>query len=460
MADDRIGPRREGGDAGGADAGGPGRSAAAPGGPGAPDAPGGPGTEERTLRELMQRAVAEIEPDPSGLQRIRTAVPRRRAARRGALTGAAALALALAIALPALHDPDHLGLSGGPGSPTARGGTAADHDDDGAGPGTVGGHGPAPHPGAGGTATGGTPSGSASASPSPWTSPTSAVPGTTEPVTSSSAGSDGGPLVPLCIRGDLGRGASQVGAPDGAGRIYGYFMVVNISARACRLGGPGSVAVTEAAGTDPARIRVTDHVAGDPATGLPAPGPTSAAGGAGGAAVDGQGLLLTPRAGYRVDFGWVPDAAGCPLSAGSSPSATPGVAGPPVAGDPGIAGGGGDTGGTGTSSSVRSGGPGSGPAAMAPAGGPSAEPTAGGGAASASPTAAPTAAPSPTATAATGAPSTPPSAVTIAHTPAPGSPSAATATLLGVCSGTVYRTGPQPLPPPPAATPSASPSGG
>ncbi|MFC5890129.1 hypothetical protein RMN57_18840 [Kitasatospora sp. CM 4170] len=403
----------------------------------------------------MQRAVAEIEPDPSGLQRIRTAVPRRRVARRGALTGAAALALALAIALPALHDPDHLGLSGGPGSPTARGGTAADHDDDGAGPGTVGGHGPTPHSGVSGTATGGAPSGSASASPSPWASPTNAVSGATAPVASPSAGSDDGPLVPLCTRGDLGRGASQVGAADGAGRIYGYFMVVNVSGRPCRLGGPGSVTVTETAGTDPARIRVTDHVAGDPATGLPAPGPTSAAGDGGGAAVDGQGLLLVSRAGYRVDFGWVPDSAGCPASAGSSPSATPGAAGRPVAGNPGMAGG---AGGAGTSSSVRSGTLGSGPAAMAPAGGPSAGPTAGG-AGSASPTAGPTTAPSPTATA-TGAPSAPPSAVTIAHTPAPGSPSAATATLLGACAGTVYRTGPQPLPPPAAATPSASPSGG
>ncbi|MCG6494454.1 hypothetical protein [Kitasatospora sp. A2-31] len=460
MADDRIGPWRAAGDAGGAGgahAGGPGTAAGAPGGPGAPA--GGPGTEERTLRELMQRAVAEIEPDPSGLQRIRTAVPRRRAARRGALTGAAALALALAIALPALHDPDHLGLSGGPGSPTAHGGTAADHDDDGAGPGTAGGHGSSPHPGVSGTGTVGIPSGSASASPSPWASTTDAVPGATAPVTPSGAGSDGGPLVPLCIRGDLGRGASQVGAADGAGRIYGYFTVVNVSGRACRLGGPGSVTVTETAGTDPARIRVTDHVAGDPASGLPAPGPTSAAGDGGGAAVDGQGLLLVPRAGYRVDFGWVPDAAGCPSSAGASPSASPGVAGRSVAGNPGLAGGGADAGSAGTSSSARSGGPGSGSAAMAPAGGPSAGPTAGGGAGSGSPTARPTTVASPTATA-TAAPSTPPAAVTIAHTPAPGSPSAATATLLGACSGTVYRTGPQPLPPPTAATPSASPSGG
>ncbi|MEV7024984.1 hypothetical protein AB0O00_22945, partial [Kitasatospora sp. NPDC093558] len=63
-------------------------------------------TDELAVRDLMHRAVAGIQPAPGSLPRIRTAVPRRRAARRGALTGAVALAAAVAIGLPALHSAD------------------------------------------------------------------------------------------------------------------------------------------------------------------------------------------------------------------------------------------------------------------------------------------------------------------------------------------------------------------
>ncbi|MEU6231549.1 hypothetical protein [Kitasatospora sp. NPDC047058] len=426
MADDRRGPEH----------GGPGGSRPGREGGGGKDGLSG---EELLLRELMQRAVAELQPDPAGLHRIRRAVPRRRAAVRGAWTGAAALALAVAIALPALHDPEHLGLSGGPGSPTAHGGTASTADDDG-----TSGTDPhdaeqSPHPGPGATGGSGSPSGPAGSSPSPGASTLNTGPGSSAPaVVPSTAGGDG-TLVPLCSRTDLGQGASRVGSADGDGRIYGYFTVVNTSAHACRLGGPGSVAVIGATGTDTGRIRVADHTTGDPATGLPAPAAASATDTA------GQGLLLAPRAGYRVDFGWVPDAAGCPAGSGARPSSTAGqgnLAGPgPV----------------GTAGAAQAAGPG-GSAGAAPAAAPSAAAT-GAPPASASPTAGPTGAPSPTATPSTG-PSTPAATATLAHTPAPGSPSVATAVLPGACAGTVYRTAPQLLPAPSAPTASAAASEG
>ncbi|WP_406201818.1 hypothetical protein OH807_22605 [Kitasatospora sp. NBC_01560] len=407
---------------------------------GAPGPGDGLNTEELFVRELMQRAVAEVQPDPAGLHRIRRAVPRRRAAVRGAWTGAAALAVAVAIALPALHDDDHLGLSGGPGSPTAQGGAVPTATDGGPAGTDPAGADQAPHPDPSGT-VGGSPSGSPDALPSPGASTVQPGPGSSAPATAPGAGEDGTPVT-LCTRGDLGQGAAHVGTADADGRIYGYFTVLNTSVRACRLGGPGAIAVTAATGTDLGRIRVTDHTVGDQATGLPAAGGATAAPG------DGQTLLLAPRAGYRVDFGWVPDTAGCPAAGGATPGATAGP-GAALAG----AGGGATPGGQITGQGATGG--------AAPAAGSSAAATAAP-PASASPTTGPTGAPSPTATPTAG-PSTPPPTITLTHTPAPGSPAAARAVIPGACSGTVYRTAPQPLSAPSATsapTPSASPSAG
>ncbi|MEV0534690.1 hypothetical protein [Kitasatospora sp. NPDC050463] len=406
-------------------------------------------TDEQLVRVLLQRAVAEVQPDPAGLHRIRRAVPRRRAARRGAWTGAAALAVAVAIALPALHDGDHLGLSGGPGTPGAHGATpSATPEGSAAGSDVVGPNRP-PYPDVSAATGTGSPSGSVSAPPHPAASSasTGGVPST--PVAASSTGGGDDPPVPLCLRRDLGQGASRVGAADGEGRIYGYFTVVNTSGRTCRLGGPGSVAVTGTSGTDPARIRVTDHSAGDPATDLPAPRP-----GAG----DGPGLVLAPQAAYRVEFGWVPDG-GCRATGGVSPSATAGQSGSSGSGaGTSLAmqsGGPGGPGGPGGSASGSGSGSGPGSRAVAPADGASVAPT-GAPPASATPTTGSTSVPSPSATPTTGH-SAPPATVTIAHTPAPGSPAAASAVLPGACSGTVYRTAPQPvMAPAPTETPAPS----
>ncbi|MGW2253469.1 hypothetical protein ACWCXH_25215 [Kitasatospora sp. NPDC001660] len=374
-------------------------------------------TDELIVRDLMHRAVAGIQPAPGGLPRIRTAVPRRRAARRGALTGAVALAAAVAIGLPALHTADHLGLSGGPGSPHAEGPSAsvpAGATADGSGPFGASPH-PGPVPGAAGQ-----PSGTASTAPSAGASSVHADDGTTAPATAASSGD--GPIVPLCTRGDLGQGTAQVGPADAEGRIYGWFAVTNVSGRTCRLGGPGAVFVTAVTGTDRSRIRVTDHTAGDPATGLPL--------------ADTDPRVLAPQGGYRVPFAWIPDPV-CPAAGQGIATAAP-------------------TGGTGasqvsltTQAPAASGAPASGASAA-----PSSNPQP-----STSPTAGPTTAPTPTGTP-TPNPTTPnPPSATIAHTPAPGSPSAATAVLPGACAGTVYRGGLQTTGAP-ASQPSGTPSAG
>ncbi|MFI2612581.1 hypothetical protein [Kitasatospora sp. NPDC018619] len=361
------------------------------------------------LRELLHGAVSGIQPAAGGLPRIRRAVPRRRAARRGAWTGAAALAFVVAIGLPVLHEGEHLGLSGGPGSAAAKSPSAV-------------------YPGATGTA-GGTgaapsanPSGTGDTAPSSGTASAPHSPGGGSPHTdggvapSGTSGAGDGGIVPLCSRTDLGEGLAQVGTADGDGRIYGSFTVYNVSGRSCRLGGPGSVAVTAVSGGDRGRVRTADHAPGDPAGGLPA--------------MNAEPPVLAPRAGYRVPFAWVPDQ-GC-TSSGTSNVQANGV----------------------NQAALRAGAPAaeSGAPATVPTSEASANPPA-----SSSPSAGPSTAPSPTATP-SGNPTTAPPAVTIAHTPAPGSPVAATATLPVSCSGTVYRGGVQGLggpAPQPSGTPAA-----
>ncbi|MFF2117934.1 hypothetical protein ACFVXH_11465 [Kitasatospora sp. NPDC058184] len=366
-------------------------------------------TEERAVRELLHGAVSGIQPAAGGLPRIRRAVPRRRAARRGAWTGAAALAFVVAIGLPVLHEGEHLGLSGGPGSADAKSPAATSPSGT---AGTTGGTGAASHANPSGPGDTTPPPGTASAPHSPGGGQAS-TDGGVAPSGTSGAG-DGG-IVPLCTRTDLGEGLAQVGTADGDGRIYGSFTVYNVSGRSCRLGGPGSVAVTAVSGGDRGRIRTADHAPGDPAAGLPA--------------MDGEPPVLAPRAGYRVPFAWVPDQ----TCTGSGTLSTPSNSVNQVA--------------------LRSDVPAaeSGAPASVPTSEVSANPPA-----SSSPSAGPTTAPSPTATP-TGNPTTAPPAVTIAHTPAPGSPAAATATLPVACSGTVYRGGVQGLGGP-APQPSGSPT--
>jgi hypothetical protein len=348
-----------------------------------------PGPEDLTgheLRSMLHRAVADVLPDPEALPRIQRAVPRRRARQRNTWTGAAAAVLLTAAAVPAIQGVRHLDLSGGPAA--AR--TVAESDRAGEtigtdGDGTTGRpYTPGPAGGANGRST-----------------PTGVD--ATSATGSLSTGGSGtqAPSVPLpgCARADLGRASSHLGAADSSGKVYGWFTVLNTSGRSCELTGAGTVLISAVNGTDPAKVKVVDHTAGDPAAGLPDPAPSSRA------------LVLAPQAGYQVQFGWVPDAS-CPSPAAAS--GTTGAAGPNAAG----------------SNAVGSNAVGSDPAgssAVFPSTGSSPD-------ASTSPTPAPS--PSPSST--TGAPS-----ITLAHTPASGGPAVATAVVDGACAGTVYRAAPQ-----------------
>ncbi|MER7766081.1 hypothetical protein [Kitasatospora sp. NPDC096140] len=365
--------------------------------------------DERAVRELLHHAVAGIQPSAAGLPRIRRAVPRRRTARRGAWTGAAALAFAVAIALPVLHEGEHLGLSGGPGSADAK--SPAATAPSGAVIGATG-TGTAPRTGPSGTGDASPAAGTAGASRTPGTGATR-TDGTVSPTGTSGAG-DGG-IIPLCTRTDLGDGAAQVGSADAAGRIFGSFTVYNVSGHSCRLGGPGAVAVTGVSGGDRNRIRTADHSPGDPAGGL--------------TAMDAEPPVLAPQGGYRLPFAWIPDPS-CTVAGGAT-SAPTGANRVSLT----------------TQVPAASGGPASGASAA-----PSSNPQA-----TSSPSAGPTSAPSPTATPTTD-PTGPAPTATIAHTPAPGSPTAATATLPLACSGTLYRGGVQAVPgavPQPSGSPSA-----
>ncbi|MER5862064.1 hypothetical protein [Kitasatospora sp. NPDC002040] len=234
---------------------------------------------EHALRARLHRAVAEVQPDPTALPRLRSAVPRRRARHRSLWTGAAAAALLTVAVLPTLRGVQELDLSGGPvDGPTVTGATGAT---------TV------PRPSADGTARPNPPLSSATAA----ASGSQSGPSTEVTASGSLAGVPGTPTAgtgpaPGCGQADLGQGSSHLEAADADGRVYGWFRVVNTSGRACELIGGGQLV------TDSAKVRVVAHTAGGPASGLADP-------------VAGGPLLLAPMKGYQVRFGWVPDGS-CP----------------------------------------------------------------------------------------------------------------------------------------------------
>ncbi|MFB7665960.1 hypothetical protein ACFC1R_18730 [Kitasatospora sp. NPDC056138] len=339
---------------------------------------------ERRLRELLHQSVTEVQPDPAALLRIRQAVPRRRARHRNVWTGTVAAALLVVAAVPTIKGVQHFDLSDGP----ATGRTLADTD----------GRSPA------------SPSEDSTAGRSHLPRPTGSADqsGTASPgaeasseAASPTAGVDGSPAgtvpLPACVRADLGAGSSYLAAADSNGKVYGWFTVLNTSGRSCELTGPGTVAVSSVQGADPAKVKVVDHLAGDPAVGLPDPVPASGP------------LVLPPKAGYQVRFGWVPDTP-CPNTGGGSSPAAPAPQ----------------------------------TAAAAPAAAPAADASPG---APSSPGTGPSPSSSP--------PPSTPASITLEHTPQSGGPAAATAQVSGACAGTVYRSAPEAVP---AATP-APPSG-
>ncbi|MEV7417779.1 hypothetical protein [Streptomyces sp. NPDC089919] len=366
----------------------------------ASDGPG-PGNE-LDLRSLLQGAVEGLEPSDGALDRLRVAVPARRARKRQVLVGAAAAALLAGVALPAFfrvaQTPDQVsgasamaghgedarsGQDGDTTRPDLTGPgvlrpTAAPGGKDKGGKGHKSGkpdrhgkgHGDSRASGGGdgddedgGTRTGGRTHGRTHA-------PVVAAPGT-----------------PACQADQLGVAVQDTGSPDAEGKVYGTFRITNVSQSGCSVAGAGSV--TGLTG-DQRAVTVLDHTAGDPAAGLPDPG------------TEVPGLMLTPNAAYEVRFAWVPSAA-CP-----DPSPTPQTSASPDGGaggtDPGTDGG---TEGT-TDPDPLDG--------DEPDGDTGGEP------------------PAPEST-----------SLQVVHTAEPGAPTAA-ASIPNACSGTLYRTGVLPAP--------------
>ncbi|MCQ4084405.1 hypothetical protein NGB36_28445 [Streptomyces sp. RB6PN25] len=347
--------------------------------------------DEPALRRLLHDAVRDIEPQPQALNRLRQAIPARRARRRQAMVGAAAGVLLVGTAVPVLV---HTATGGGLDTAnttnasasqtigTGRGGQGGNElgGDSGAAAGTLG-----SDSGASGATGGGKPSASASdASPGTGAAPSGTL----------------AAALPLCARAQLGNGSAQTAVPDSQGRVYGSFTVLNTSNISCTVAGGDQITVAGEGGTDASKIRVVDHTAGDPATGLP-----------GSAALP---LILAPGKGYKVEFAWIPAAGGgttgCSSDTGGG-TTSGGTGGSSGSGATTTAGGTGTTGGSTTGSS---------------------------GSTSTSSTSqnTPTDAGSPSATPAGG------DAISLSDIPQQGGPAVASTSIGGACAGTVYSSEP------------------
>ncbi|MEV2252120.1 hypothetical protein AB0I94_16290 [Streptomyces sp. NPDC050147] len=265
---------------------------------------GDEGSDELALRRLMRSAVQEIEPGDRALERLRHAVPARRQRKRQAVVGMAAAALFIGTAIPALV---HVTNSGG-GSDDRP--SIAGNSEQTQGGSSQGGKGPD-----GGEKGKGSDSGPSKSKDKKDKKGKKDGKGKGE----ASGGATGGPDpagtetagTPACAVGQLGNAAGSAGPPEADGKVYGTFRIANVSGSSCTVSAPGSVSTATTGAADPAKIVVTDHVAGDPATALPDPSQAVSS------------LVLQPGAAYEVKFAWVPSEA-CPTDSGEpSPDPTP-----------------------------------------------------------------------------------------------------------------------------------------
>ncbi|MGW0394444.1 hypothetical protein ACWDYJ_26870 [Streptomyces sp. NPDC003042] len=285
--------------------------------------------DEQALRSLLAGAVGALEPAEGALERLRHAVPARRARKRNTLVGATAAIVLAGIVVPAaLHLRDDRGATAGHSAIAGHGATQgtttggpADPHHNGAGAGAqpsftkpagkdqeAGGAGGQPV-----TRTSGSPSGGAVAGPSS----AGASAGTS---TGTGPGTGAGPQPPVAAPGVPGCTAEQLGvlgsarAPEADGKVYGSFKVTNVSARGCVVSSPDTVTAAPVDGPPPPQgsgVSVTGHTAGDPASGL-LPDPSA----------EEPLLMLQPNTGYEVRFAWVPSAQSCP-AATTGPTAEP-----------------------------------------------------------------------------------------------------------------------------------------
>ncbi|WP_424854506.1 hypothetical protein [Streptomyces sp. SAI-170] len=286
--------------------------------------PEGLGSDELALRRLLHDAVQDVEPRDGTLDHLRRAVPARRARKRQAAVGMAAAALFLGTAIPALV---HVtGTTGPNADPSIAGHGSAAQGGTSQGKGENGGR------TAGGTEQGGTSGGGQGgdkpADPDKGDSEGTGTGGTTNPSGGASAGEAACTAEQLSVSG-------STGAPDSMGAVYGSFRVTNVSADGCTIVGSGEVTPYPLGTTDPARISLARHVAGDAAVGLPDP------------SLERHEVVLVPGAAYEVKFAWVPsDTCSTDGGTGSGGTGTGGSdSGGTSGGDTGGTTGGGETGG-------------------------------------------------------------------------------------------------------------------
>ncbi|WP_158574037.1 hypothetical protein [Streptomyces triticagri] len=282
-------------------------------GPGDLGAAAGLDADEQALRAMMHGAVREIRPSDASLERLRHAVPARRARKRQAVVGLAAAALLVGTAVPTL-----LHVTNSPGSsddhPSAVGHTSQVPGDSGHTDGGKQGHDKESPSGKDGPKDKDRDKGKDSGGKGDETGG------------GATAGADptGSEMAPAatCGAGQLGNAVGTVGEPAADGKVYGSFKVSNVSGSDCTVAGGGSVTFEVQGAAQRGRVAMTEVAAGNSAVGLPV---APAAG----------TVRLAPGEAYEVHFAWVPSES-CPTE-GSSPDPDPTDGGTGGGGDePGV----------------------------------------------------------------------------------------------------------------------------
>nr|WP_329038750.1 hypothetical protein [Streptomyces sp. NBC_00178] len=259
---------------------------------------------EAELRLMFRGAVEGLEPSSGTLDHLKRAVPARRARRRQALVGAAAAALLIGTAVPAF-----VHVANSEGSATASPAIAGHGQQAQGGSGEDAGDGPdGPQParpedsrtqGSGGEHGN-------SATPSEGSGPDTEGSGTAG---LGDTPGDKAAAAGVCDPGQLRVASAEAGAAGVNGTVYGAFKISNASGSSCSVTTNGTVGFQAAGAADPMKIKVVQHIAGDPASGLPDP------------SLEPGTVVLKPAMAYEVRFAWVPSDT-CPTT-GGSPSPTP-----------------------------------------------------------------------------------------------------------------------------------------
>lgn len=271
----------------------------------------GPAVDEQALRRLLQTVVDDIEPSQDSLEQLRRAVPARRTRKRQALVGAAAAVLFAGTAVPALVHVANTDSAAEdrPANAASSQLTQGTGEQDDTGSGADSGR----RPGANGAKDGKNDSKDGKKEDREEELEDGATGGGADPSETMAVSS------PSCLRTQLGSGTAFKGEPDAEGKIYGTFQVLNVSATACAVSGPGAVTTVSQGNAE--TIPVIDHTPGDAATGLPDP------------ATEVTKLILKPGQAYEVKFAWVPaegTSGGCPTPGASpDPSSSGSTSGDP-----------------------------------------------------------------------------------------------------------------------------------